>query len=105
MANEKNICNNLMNKIFGSNFYFVHGTFGSEKFKDILKCGKISIASEIPKEKWRWEHDDNSSKYVFCVGIYDDYITNAKKCYIGSSYLFLIDPRILFHEDIIFNSQ
>ena len=97
---KKQKCDKLLNKIFGSNFYFVHAT---GDLKSILKSGKIKISSKINKDDRSFTFaTDNPHPYAYCIAIYDDIPLNVVNNV--SIYSLLIDPRILLNEDIIFNS-
>jgi hypothetical protein len=95
---KKDKCEMLIKQIFGSNFYFVHGT-SRHHTEPILKSGYISTSSEIDKKYWRW---DEGFKYVYCWMKHDD--TKVKLEGVYSDDNLLIDPRIILHEDIVFNS-
>jgi hypothetical protein len=47
----------LIKQIFGSNFYFVHGT-SRYHTEPILKSGYIKTSPEIDKKYWRWYTHD-----------------------------------------------
>ena len=105
----KNKCDMLLKHIFGSNFYFVHGTLTS-KIEPILKSGYINISPEIDKKYWSWYTWDifdepvKGLNHVYCWIKYDDIEVKIKDGgYDDGS--FLIDPRILLYEDVIFNTK
>ena len=105
----KNKCDTLLKHIFGSNFYFVHGT-STAKIEPILKSGYINISPEIDKKYWSWYSyvepfvPIEGLDYVYCWIKYDDIKVKIEDGgYEDSS--FLIDPRILLYEDVIFNTR
>ena len=109
MADEiiKNKCDTLLKHIFGSNFYFVHGT-ATSNIEPILKNGYINISPEIDKKYWSWYTWDafgvpiEGLDHVYCWIKYDDIDVKVNEGYHDGS--FLIDPRILLYEDVIFNT-
>jgi hypothetical protein len=94
---KKDKCEMLIKQIFGSNFYFVHG---SSQLETIIKTGKIEITTKLPKKYHSFE--GYGSHYVYCTIMYDDVHVDIDSGF--SLFQFLIDPRILLHEDVIFNS-
>lgn len=68
---KKNKCEMLIKQIFGSNFYFIHGT-RCDNIEPILKSEYINISCEIDKKYWRWYETDNNGepldglKYIYC---------------------------------------
>ena len=102
----KNKCDMLLKHIFGSNFYFVHGT-KYWKTEPILKSGYINISHEIDKKYWSLYSYDNPAEpieglnHTYCWVKYDDIEVKLNEGYDSN---FLIDPRILLYEDVIFNT-
>jgi len=102
MADNKDKCSKLLDKIFGSNFYFAHTT-KFENIYQILKSKKIKIKNKNENYKAGAIFlNENSTNYAYCWVKYD-----SVKLEIGalSSVVLLLDPRILLHEDIIFNTS
>ena len=109
MSTDKNKekCDKLLKHIFGSNFYFIHSTI---KLKSILKSGKIKISTKVKNEDRSFSYIPNMTEdeeasippYAYCIALYDDVRLYMKDNI--SPHDLLIDPRILLHENVIFNS-
>ena len=98
---EKEKCNKLINKLYGDSFYFMHITSYSS-VKPILKQGKLKISSNTKERSYSYKKERPS--YLFCLIQFDD----MKELYYDNYspiYTFIINPKILFENDIIFNDQ
>jgi len=93
---EKKKCNELINKLYGDNYYFIHETSKTE-IEDILKSGKIKIGTHI---------DNNISDpvpYAYFNIEFDDVPLQTSPII---HYLLVLHPRILFDNGtVIYNKQ
>jgi hypothetical protein len=96
--NNKNKCSIMLKKIFGSNFYFVHGS-KSNNLESILESGKIKISTEVDDKYINF----GGYEFIYCWIKYDDIHVTCRNGGFWNS--FFISPIILLNEDVIFNSK
>jgi hypothetical protein len=96
--NNKNKCSKMLKKIFGSNFYFVHGSRAAY-IKPILENSKIKISTDINNTYINF----GGNEFAYCWIKYDDIPVGINDSPFLTS--FFISPIILLNENVIFNSM
>lgn len=89
-------------KLFGYNFYFVHGTHGLNLFS-ILKDRSIKISTEVPDDNNEYQKSFGGNKYTYGLIVFDKIKVASEG--LGYPNGILISPEILLYENVIFNSK
>ena len=97
--NIKEKCDKLIKNLFGYNFYFIHSTYN---IIPIFKSGEIKISTEV-KKKYIYFRNFDSEPYAYANMMFDD--DNINMDHMMTPYTLILDPRIMFDYDVIYNKQ
>jgi len=98
---EKEKCENIIKKLYGDIYYFLHGTTETS-IEDILKSGKIKIGTHTGDRNFTHK-SYLSLPYAYCNIEFDDVPIKYMRPLFP--FILLIHPKILFYHNIIFNNS
>ena len=100
---EKKKCENIIEKLYGDNYYFIHGT-KKKYIEDILKSNKIKIGTN--SGNMNYSYTKELLPYVYCNIEFDNVPINHRTELPLFHYILLLHPKILYeNETIIFNKE
>jgi hypothetical protein len=93
---EKKKCEKIINKLYGDNYYFLHGIYFLE---DILRSNKIKLGTHTKERNYNYNENAESLPYVYCNIEFDKVPINYEPLLFW--YTLLLHPKILFENDNI----
>jgi len=100
---EKKKCEKIINKLYGDNYYFLHGTT-DKSIENILKSGKLKLGTQIEERNFNYNENAQSLPYIYCTIEFDNVNVNYEPVFF--EYILLLHPKILFENDnVIFNKR